>query len=238
MLSDGTVRSASEISELTGIPQGARSGKVTAHLAYMQVMGLLEEDKATLTQLGQCIKSEDPACSELLTQWLLHANLTSVRGADMWHYVYRELLPSNGGNVSIPYYKQSVADHYGIRKEHAVVRTCYTNGMAEINYLKEENDGLSVCRQKIQREYTYLYAYDILREWEALYGDVREITAEQFESMQCAACFGLNATDWFTVLETLCTKGLFQLNRQLTPYTVIRNTDATSIIDKLYSLLI
>ena len=74
---------------MTGIPQGMSTGKVNPHLNYLMLMGLLEEDKATLTPLGRLVRAEDPSCQEPLTQWLMHANLTSITGADMWHFVYR-----------------------------------------------------------------------------------------------------------------------------------------------------
>ena len=237
-VSDGEVRSVQELSDLTGIPQGKSCGKVGAHLAYMMLMGLLEEDKSTLTALGQMVRAEDPACREVLTQWLLHANLTGKQGAAMWHYVYRELLPLNGGTVSMLYFDQKIAETYGPRRRPNVIRTCYSKGLSELNYLTDDPVVLSVRPQKIRREYLYLYAYDLLREWDACYGAEQEITAAQIETLQCAACFGLSDEEWFSVLETLASKGILRLNRQLAPYTVVRTASTDSVMEKIYSLLI
>lgn len=237
-ISDGTSRNTAEISDLTGIPQGTSSGKVVSHLDYMVLMGLLCEDRSTLTELGERVRTEDPACSELLTQWLLHANLTSVQGADMWNYVYRQLLPANGRKVSDTFYKNAVEAHFPTAKRYGCLRTFYEKQVPDLEYLCSEKGFLSIKTQPIKQEFLFLYAYDIAREWEALYGDMPEITASQFESMQCAAVFGIHDETWFTVLELLATKGLFRINRQLTPYTVIKCTDSRSLISKLYSLLV
>lgn len=237
-ISDGTSRSAGDISDLTGIPQGASSGKVVPHLDYMALMGLLCEDRSTLTELGERVRMEDPACSELLTQWLLHANLTSVQGADMWNYVYRQLLPANSRRVSDAFYKSSVEAHFPTAKRYGCLRTFYEKQVPDLEYLSSEKGALIINTQPIRREFIFLYAYDIVREWEALYGDIPEITASQFEAMQCAAVFGIPDENWFSVLEMLAGKGLFRINRQLAPYTVIRCTDSCSLISKLYSLLV
>ena len=237
-ISDGCARSVSEISELLSIPQGKKSGKVVPHLDYMRLMGLLCEDRCTLTDLGERVHTEDPACSELLTQWLLHANLTSVQGADMWNYVYRQLLPANGRRVSDAFYKSSVEAHFPTAKRYGCLRTFYIKQVPDLEYLSSDKGSLIVNTQPIRREFLFLYAYDIVREWEALYGDIPEITASQFEAMQCAAIFGIPDENWFSILEMLAAKGLFRINRQLAPYTVIRCTDSRSLISKLYSLLV
>ena len=58
---DGVVRSPDTISQMTGIPQGKSTGKVNPHLYYLMLMGLLQEDRATLTPLGRLVRSEDPS---------------------------------------------------------------------------------------------------------------------------------------------------------------------------------
>lgn len=235
---DGTKRSVDELSGLTGIPQGKVSGKVLPHLLYMVQMGLLDEDRATLSALGNLVYQEDPACRELITQWILHSNLTSANGADMWHFVYRELLPANGGCISKAFLATKMAERYGEKTRFAVIESCYNKGLADLMYINSSDKSLAVQTQRIQRDMLYVYAYDMLREWDVLYTLETEITAEQLLKLQCAACFGLTDMDWFSVLEMMSMKGLIRLNRQLTPYTVIRLTSTQDAMKRIYSLLI
>lgn len=235
---DGVVRPLEEISGRTGVPQGRSTGKVKPHLYYLMLMGLLEEDRATLTPLGQLVRREDPGCQELLTQWLMHVNLCSVMGADMWHYVYRELLPANGGSISQNFLANCIAARYGAQTRYAVITSCYTKGLSALHYIDATDEAISIAPQKVRREFLYLYAYDLFREWAALYPDEREITADQLHAMNSASCFGLTQAQWFDILEQLSGKGILRMNRQLTPFTAIRMVDPGEIAQKLYALLI
>ena len=235
---DGTVRSPETISKLTGIPQGRSTGKVNPHLYYLMLMGLLEEDRATLTPLGQLVLREDPGCQEPITQWLMHSNLTSVTGADMWHYVYRDLLPNNEYSISLNFLEERIAARYGAQTRYAVITSCYTKGLTALHYIDATETLLTVTQQKPRSDYLYLYGYELLREWEALYPEVHELTEPQLLAMHSAACFGLSQDQWFDILVELCSKGLLRLNRQLTPYTAIRMAQSEAAAQKLYSLLI
>lgn len=235
---DGTIRSRDEISEMMGIPLGSSTGKVKPHLYYLMLMGLIEEDRATPTSLGELVRSEDPSCQEPITQWLMHANLTSVNGADMWHYVYRELLPENGGSISQSFLETNMAARYGAQTRYAVITSCYTKGLTTLGYIDATAETISIVAQKTHREYLYLYAYELLREWAAIYQEAQEITADQLFAMNSASCFGLTREQWFDILEQLNSKGIIRLNRQLTPFTAIRNVSCDAIEQKLYSLLI
>ena len=235
---DGISRSPETISQMTGVPQGKSTGKVNPHLYYLMLMGLLEDDRATLTSLGQLVRSEDPSCQEPITQWLMHANLTSINGADMWHYVYRELLPENGGSVSQSFLETNMAARYGAQTRYAVITSCYTKGLTTLDYISVTDESVAISAQKVHREYLYLYAYELLREWAAIYQEALEITADQLFAMNSASCFGLTREQWFDILEQLNSRGIIRLNRQLTPFTAIRNVSCDAIEQKLYSLLI
>jgi len=93
-----------EISDATGIPTGAQSGKVEPMLDYAQGMGMISATNQRghwqlgLTTLGTVILREDPFLSEPLTAWLLHLMLcrrtglsTPARGiADAWFTLFAD----------------------------------------------------------------------------------------------------------------------------------------------------
>ena len=93
-----------DISDATGIPTGAQSGKVEPMLDYAQGMGIINATvhrshwQLSLTTLGTVILREDPFLSEPLTAWLLHLMLcrrtglsTPARGiADAWFTLFAD----------------------------------------------------------------------------------------------------------------------------------------------------
>ncbi len=93
-----------DISDATGIPTGAQSGKVEPMLDYAQGMGIINATvhrshwQLSLTTLGTVILREDPFLSEPLTAWLLHLMLCRRNGlstpasgiADAWFTLFAE----------------------------------------------------------------------------------------------------------------------------------------------------
>lgn len=237
-IADGKERSIKELSQMTGIPQGVSSGKCRPHLIYSYLMGLLEEDLCTITKLGEVIRSEDPSCSEELTQWILHKNLVSTNGAPLWNWLFRYLLPENNMKTTDDYLMKQAQDKFGTNVKTSVCKTCYLNGLSEIHYLNENSTGFAVNPQKVITDYLFLYAYDLFSEWDALYAEKNELTADEMFRMKNAACFGLTEDGWFEALEMIAGKNLIRINRQLTPFTIIRNASTEVVIPQLYSLLL
>lgn len=239
-VANGEKRSAREVSDLTGIPQGESSGKVVPHLKYAAYMGLIEPDVTvpTLTPLGEVVLEEDMSCSEELTQWLLHSNLSSCTGAPMWHFFVRDLLHNNRDGISTEYLASQMQYKFGNAK-YAPVITTY-NEFSAFDYIEVEKSSGSIklIPQRVQREMLYVYGYEMLREWEIVYPETPEITADELGHLACSTCLGLTENHWFEVLEQLATKGVCRINKQLSPFTVVRLTNSESLVSKLYSLLI
>lgn len=239
-VANGEKMSAREVSDLTGIPQGESSGKVVPHLKYAAYMGLIEPDISipTLTPLGEIILEEDRSCSEEITQWLMHANLSSCVGAPMWNFFIRELLRKNRDGISKDYLTSQMQARFGSAK-YAPVLTTY-NEFSSIEYLQidKANSSVTLVPQRIQREYLYLYGYELLREWDAVYPSQPEITADEVNALACSNCMGLTESQWFEVLEQLAAKSICRINKQLSPFTVVRLSNTNTLVDKMYSLLI
>ena len=239
-IADGQKRSSREVSDLTGIPQGESSGKVVPHLKYAAYMGLIEPDVSApqLTPLGQLVLDEDRGCSEDLTQWLLHSRLCSAAGAPMWRFFVRDLLRQNRGNLSKEYLSSQMQARFGTVK-YTPVLTTYQE-LSGINYLSTDRitGAISLNSQRVHREYLYLYGYDLLSEWAYLFPGQNEITSIEMGVLASASCFALTETQWFEVLEQLSSVGICRINKQLTPFTVIRMASTQSAEENLYSLLI
>ena len=75
-------------------------------------------------------------------------------------------------------------------------------------------------------------------EWEQIYPNKPEITSIELNALVCAEAFGLTEDQWFSVLEQMTSRGLIRINRQLSPFTVIKLTETTKLIPLLYSLLV
>lgn len=239
-IANGTKMSAREISDLTGIPQGESSGKVVPHLKYAAYMGLLEPDVSvpTLTRLGEVIREEDRACCEELTQWILHANLSSCTGAPMWNFFVRNLLHRNRDGISKDYLTNQMQARFGTSKYTPVITT-YSE-LSSICYLctDKNSETISIVPQRIQREFLFLYGYELMREWSSMYPGNPEITSDELNTLACSTCMGLTENQWFEVLEQLSSYGICRINKQLSPYTVVRLSIEQTLIEKLYSLLL
>lgn len=238
-IAQGKPRSVREIADLTGIPQGKSSGKVVPHLKYAVYMGLIESDITApmLTPLGEIIRTEDWACSEPLTQWLLHCRLASCTGAPMWYYFVRMLLNQNQQGISRAYLLEQMQIQFGITKFPPLLTTYQE--FSAIDYLSTDSKTtIAIAPQRIEQNYLYLYGYVLLHEWEAALPRTSEITADELNALACATVLGLTENQWFEVLEMLASHGICRINKQLSPFTLVRLADTQMIIPKLYTLLL
>ena len=234
---DGTKRSSAEIAEMTGIPEGASTGKVKPHIDYAAHMGLIDKESYSLTALGKAVKSEDVTFSEKLTLLLCHSMLTSVTGASMWRFFFRELMAENPDGVSNQLLDDAMRSKYGENAKYRPVITTYTNQFTALNLLRSEGDRVSVVKIPFEQDMIYVYAYSLLHEWESIFPSEVEITAGEFSQLKFGRIFGWDDSTEYEVLQRLAAKGIVVVNSQLVPFTVKRVTTADAVIPKLYSLL-
>lgn len=240
-ISDGTPRTVSEVSQITGIPQGKSTGKAKPHLSYAAMMGLINGDLSApkRTALGELIYEEDPACEEPLTQYILHTRLCSCETSNMWNVFVRDILLNNHGSVAREYAVMRLTTTFNCSsKSLSPLLSTYTKQLRAIDYLGESSERVWVNKKQPFNEYLYLYGYELLREWEASQPGESELTLPIVYALGCAICFGLDDAAWFEVLERLTEAHIIRLNKQLTPCTVVALTTSESLLDKLYSLLL
>ncbi len=244
-------KDALKISQITGIPQGESSGKVRPHFSYAQYMGLLNYSyqsgtySVALTDLGECVRKDDPWMQEELTALLCHSMIVREHGgAPMWSQLFLNILPKYRGEVSIDVCCREMAKIFDsnevtIRKQISPLLTSYSeNGFfGTTGILKKSNDTLALQPLDYQPDFAYLYAYCLYDFWDADFPGENEILRTQLEKTGFRHVFGWSLSTELSVLEHLADMGIIRMNRQLTPPSIARLSAKSDLIDNLYSLL-
>lgn len=249
-LADGhSAYSKEEIFERTGIPTGSSSGKVEPHIHYAVLMGLLTDEvthgEHTLarTVLGEQVAQADPHLVEPISMMLCHYNMSSPPGgADLWCFLFNRVVPSLGLRLDTDTLRAVTSNEFRRQRVNLTpLRTCYTADkcLGALNLVSEE--GKYWCFKGIpyQSDFRYGYAYTLLRTWDALLPERRELTLDEVQNvLGWDKPFLWSDRETHNILDSLCDLGLIAVNKQLTPITVIRNALQNSVITKLYSLLV
>jgi hypothetical protein len=235
-----------EISELTGIPTGKSSGKVEPHIQYAIYMGLLENISSQrgkymlkLTKLGEIVKYEDPGLREEVTQLLCHCRITSPStGAFLWRHIIRDILPRYSEDISYFLLEDELKRHIESNINYGPFYSSYENSFDTFNLVERAKDCLKIIPQGYKDELLYVYAYNLLYEWEQQFPEYDEITADQLALLKTGSAFGMSKSEEYYVFEKLSENRIIRINAQLSPYTIIRNTSSEAVLDKVYSLLL
>lgn len=247
LASEGDFFTRDEISKITGIPTGKISGKVEPHIFYAYYMGLTEKNlskkngkhKIELSPLGRVINHEDPGLVENITQLILHVYLTSPsHGAILWSSIIREILPKYKNGISTLILMDELSKRFTSKIKLGPFYSSYKDTFRDINLLTVEKDSIRRVPHKIKSEFIYVYALALFIEWEIKFKDSIEITSTNLEQLKFGATFGWDLEQEYFILEKLNEIDLLSLNRQLTPYTIIKHSDSSDVIKLLYSRLI
>ena len=241
--------STKQISLETGIPMGTSSGKVVPHIDYCKFMGLIDYERIdsntyqlSLTPLGEVVLDEDPGIKEELSLILLHSMLVrNIEVAPIWDEMYHKIFPKYHGTISIEDAINElniIYDNKVTKKNFAPFISSYEDMFSPINYITVENEILRVkYTPKIDKDFVYLYAYVLLSYWDESYAERIEITADEFSELKYGNKLNFDLQTEYKVLELLNEKGLIRLNRQLSPYTIMKTSNKDDLIKKLYSEL-
>ena len=71
-----------------------------------------------------------------------------------------------------------------------------------------------------------------------MYPDEDEITGDQFENLKFGNYLNLDFKKSYEILEHLSDSGIIRINRQLTPYTLLKLTTKEELVKRLYDNLI
>lgn len=241
--------SKEEISQLTGIPTGKSSGKVEPHIFYSMYMGLIdnkstERGKYNLktTKLGNQIIKEDLGIHEEVTQLLCHIRLTSPStGAFLWRLLIRDILPNYFNGTSLLIIEDELKKQSSLTKVKSInlspFYSTYEDSFDAFKLISRSKNQIMVISQTYKSELIFVYSYALLYEWENVYIQYNEITADQFSKLRFAAAFGFSETTTYSVLERIAERGIISINGQLSPFTIIKNATSDEMINQAYSLL-
>lgn len=237
---------AKQIAEITGIPQGSSSGKVTAHLAYARGMGLVELSsekglfKPVLTSLGALVRENDEYIGEPISQLLMHYNLCRPSGgAELWYHTFSR--------------SQSVLGKLFSRKdletflESSLGKNISTIGPL-LNMYSEDNS-FSRCRvltvtgdqierkaAPFQKDYMKGYATIFLREWGANFPDRQQATLVEFEEgTNFFAILGWSERQCAEALEEFSSMKVIKVDRMLGSPVITKLSDSETLMETIYS---
>ena len=252
-----------EISEQTGIPTGAISGKVEPMIHYSSAMGLITAVKKSsqwqlgLTDLGKIVYQEDPFLSELLTLWLLHLmscrrfDLSSpAKGVnDIWFSLFAESTYRLGHQFTQKDFLTFLLDQYGKKSylqsiSSLAIRTYFEeSSFGNIDVLREIKTDIEtrIERQKapFNRIYYPAYAAYFFSIWDDLFKKENQISLDLFsKKSRCFIVMGWGENNISQWLEWMVDKGLIQIDRYTGTPIVLRLKETSSVIQDIYSELI
>lgn len=237
--------SKEEISEETGIPTGKTSGKVVPHILYAQYMGLtthtLSKGKYTLelTDLGKLVLENDKYLFEDISRLMCHYNMCDeVSGANLWSFIYSGLPIMLDETMSEEAMKKKYSDFFMVKTDIGALRKSYNeDGFFSLLDLLDFSEGIRINSSYYKDDRLYVYAYALFSSWDKKYPNTQEITADQIIEMKWNKRFGFDEDEMLFALEQMEGRQLLKLNKQLVPYTIIRNAETADVLSHLYELL-
>lgn len=237
------------ISRETGIPQGESSGKIPPHINYAQYMGLIKYETSSgkygirLTDLGRTVKRSDPYLRENVSALLCHYMITRENGgAIAWSFGFHRALSPTNPTIQVTALvnmMQEQVSKSATRKNISPFIGSYVRGFfSPLEILTEDKAMNTITEHPVsyRPELIYVYAFALYQSWDSVYRS-DEITANQLHDIQFRQPFGWNADEEYIILEHMQDHHIIRLNRQLSPYSIVRLTDTNKLLDCMYSEL-
>lgn len=233
------------ISEETGIPTGKISGKVVPHILYVQYMGLTTHTlskgmyRLELTDLGKTVLENDKYLFEDVSRLICHYNICDdANGAYLWSFIYSGLPVMLDENMSEDAMEKKYNDFFMVKADLRALKKSYSpcGFFAPLGTI-DFSEGIRINSSYYKIERLYAYAYTLFSSWDRKYPEVQEITADQIADMKWNKRYGFDENEMLFALEKMEEIQLVRLNKQLVPYTVIRNADAADVLPHIYELL-
>lgn len=242
----GVDASLAEISEATGIPTGASSGKVKPLMDYARGMGLLDVSasrrgrvSASLTELGTVIQREDRHLLEESTQWLLHFMLCRRDGgAEAWYAFFVEAARLLGRSFGESELFAFLGNRYGTTRDALgpLVRT-YSDAAAlsKTAAVQQRADQFSLRKVPPQPANQDAVAAALFLTWDRLAAHDVQVALGTLES----ASGLITATGWTQeeqscFLEALELDGRIRVDRQTGAPILTRAASTQSVLGTLY----
>lgn len=237
-----------EISEITGIPTGSGTGKVVPHIKYAKFMGLIENDIVSagkynlqLTPLGRLIYSEDKYFMDRISKYLINYFLCDKEeGAPHWSFLFNNFNYMLDSEYALSTIEEQARLYFGKNIEMTVVKSMYIKdyGFDDLKMIRESsNKNLLFERCQIQQDCYYMYGYTLLYSWEKYFKDKLEISIDEIiEGLKWSNKFGFDYNTTLEIFDELESLGIIKMNKQLSPITIIKTSEAEEIMFKIYDL--
>jgi hypothetical protein len=239
------------ISIETGIPTGASSGKVAPIIDYCRGMGLIYLDegrsavkKPQLTHFGRAVLLEDPFLKEPLTQWLAHFHLCDMRsGAEIWYQTFLGGSARLGMEFRRDTLEEWLASACNVPKGGLIgplVRMYEDASSFHACGALAEEAGKITRRAAPVKEYMALgYGAWIVSKMETIAKKGAQVTVTELEE-KCGwrTIAAWNLMEAQRVLELVERKGVFTVDRLMTPWILKAKDTATNSWRRIYSDLI
>ena len=245
----GRAGSPQEISEATGIPTGASTGKVPAILDYCRGMGLISLSgegrsavkRPDLTTFGRTVLLEDPYLKEPVTQWVAHLNLCGpLTGADAWYQTFFVGTQPLGMRFPREKLEERLALVYGTDRRGLIgplVRT-YEDEAAfgACGALSEEGATISRRPAPIAEEFGLAYGAWLLQLMAEHFPEVGQVAVTELDARAGWRTIpGWDTTHLQKALELVERKGVVGVDRQMNPWLLRRAADEDDAWKRIYA---
>jgi len=249
-----------DISQTTGIPTGASTGKVEPMIRYALGMGLIDANKTTggiwqlnLSPLGRVVFQHDAALSEPLTLWLLHLLLCRRCGlaspatgiADAWFALFAEGAIRLGKRFTLADYLAFLQERHGdkasLKALSSLVVRSYSEprAFAGTGALQEESGYLIRQIAPFKTDFLPAYTAYLYLLWDELFADRTQLAFDEFaEQTRFLALTGWGESQIAVWLDWMVNHGRAQLDRHTGSPVLLCLQTTEQVLAKLYDGLI
>ncbi|MGM0608253.1 MAG: DUF4007 family protein [Candidatus Muiribacteriota bacterium] len=252
--STGKKGDAQKIANITGIPTGKSSGKVTPTLDYCRGMGLIELSLSSfrssvkepvLTNFGRAVFFEDPFLNESITQWICHFNLCSTNiGADVWFQVFSQsfnLMGLKFDRAKIENYLNNIYELSNFNNIIGPLIRMY-NDPASFSLCGAIKENKNICERisaPLTKENIWGYGAWLINQMEVNFPYENQVTVTDLErAVGWRSIPGWNISDSHEFLINLEQKKIVAVDRQMEPWVIQRISKSNNLWEKIYDDLL
>lgn len=241
-----------ELSALTSIPMGDTSGKLPATLAYAKGMGLVKlttekQRSISLTPLGELVKIEDPYLQEELTQWIMHLELCKKsNGAELWYQVFNTCFKSFNSTFNTDQLENLLEQIIHKKKRNIIgplLRTyAEDSALSLVDIVEADKNNPNqylINSPPLLDSFGYYYGYLLISLWEEtdIKSDNQVTITSLNEKTEIIDQLNFNSRQFETLLLNIESLGLIDIDKQMSPWILIKKSTKENILKKIYDLL-
>ena len=254
-----------EISELTGIPTGASSGKVEPTIAYGFSCGLLSAERTQgiwtleLTPLAKAILQEDRMLNEDISLFMMHLMMNRVdpqQPQEGLNAAWFDVCISSKYQISdrfdLDQLEQFVKDKRGdqkyLRGLLRLILTSYDQNNVDVPFYKipvfqveQAQTQLVIKRLTAPLEYKFFPAYSafLFLEWDRLFSSQTQISFDDFLTQtRCNLLMNWSNKHFNRLLDWMAEKGFIQVDRLTGNALILKLVPTNRVLKQFFSELI